>query len=72
VPSCPVTPGPAAGCPVVVRDTVRTAADPDAAVLQFLQSTYAVGADMGGWDRRVLEPAELPDRPPRRPWSLGR
>ena len=64
VPSCPVTPGPAAGCPVVVRDTVRTAADPDAAVLQFLQSTYAVGADMGGWDRRVLEPAELPDRAP--------
>jgi hypothetical protein len=53
-------------------DTVRTAADPDAAVLQFLHSTYEVGADLGGWDRRALEPAELPDRPPRRPWSLAR
>jgi hypothetical protein len=52
-------------------DIVRTAADPDAAVLQFLQSTYEAGADMGGWDRHALEPAELPDRPPRRPWSLG-
>jgi hypothetical protein len=53
-------------------DTVRSATDPDAAVLQFLQSTYEAGADMGGWDRRALEPAELPGRPPRRPWSLGR
>ena len=43
-----------------------------AAVLQFLHSTYEVGADMGRSDRRALEPAELPDRPPRRPWSLGR
>ena len=53
-------------------ETVRTAADPDAAVLKFLQSTYEAGADLGGWDRRALEPAELPGRPPRRPWSLGR
>ena len=52
-------------------DSVRTAADPDSAVLQFLQSTYEAGADLGGWDRRALEPAELPGRPPRRPWSLG-
>jgi hypothetical protein len=53
-------------------DTVRTAADPDAAVLAFLQSTYEAGADLGGWDRRALEPAELPGRPPHRPWSLAR
>ena len=53
-------------------DAVRSAADPDAAVLQFLQSTYEAGADLGGWDRRALEPAELPGRHPRRPWSLGR
>ena len=39
------------------------AADPDAAVLEFLESTYEAGADLGGWDRRALEPAELPDRP---------
>ena len=47
------------------------AADPDAAVLEFLQSTYEAGANLGGWDRPALEPAELPLRPPRRPWSLG-
>jgi hypothetical protein len=53
-------------------DAVRADADPDAAVLEFLQSTYEAGAGLGGWDRRSLEPAELPARPPRRPWSLGR
>ena len=52
-------------------DAVRSAADPDAAVLEFLQSTYEAGANLGGWDRPALEPAELPLRPPRRPWSLG-
>jgi hypothetical protein len=52
-------------------DAVRTAADPDATVLEFLQSTYEAGADLGGWDRVALEPIELPRRPPRRPWSLG-
>jgi len=57
---------------LLAYDTVRSAADPDAAVLQFLNSTYEAGADLGGWDRRALEPAELPERPPRRPWSLGR
>jgi hypothetical protein len=31
------------------------------AVLQFVHSTYEVGADMGGWGRRALEPANLPD-----------
>jgi hypothetical protein len=41
-------------------------------VFQFLQSTYEAGADLGGWDGRALEPAELPRRPARRPWSLGR
>jgi hypothetical protein len=53
-------------------DAVCTAADPDAAVLEFLQSTYEAGADLGGWDRSALEPASLPLRPPQRPWSLGR
>ena len=43
--------------------------DPDAAVQAFLQSTYDAGADLGGWDRAMLEPAIRPDRPPRRPWS---
>ena len=38
----------------------------------FLQSAYEAGADLGGWDRSVLEPAVLPRRPPMRPWSLPR
>ncbi len=34
---------------------VREADDPDAVLLEFLQSTYEVAADMGGWDREALE-----------------
>ena len=34
---------------------VRTAADPEGALLEFLQSTYAAAADHGGWDREHLE-----------------
>lgn len=40
---------------------VRAAADPDAALLEFLQSTYEAAADLGGWDRAELE-ADLPPR----------
>ncbi|MFD0986896.1 DUF5996 family protein [Methyloligella solikamskensis] len=40
---------------VMSYEAVRTAADPDAALLQFLQATYAAAADGGGWDRRALE-----------------
>jgi hypothetical protein len=36
-------------------DAVRTAADPDAALLVFLQSTYEAAADLAGWDRACLE-----------------
>jgi len=36
-------------------EAVRTAADPDAALLDFLQSAYAAAADAGGWDRAALE-----------------
>jgi hypothetical protein len=32
-------------------DAVRTAASPDTALLDFLQSTYEAAADMGKWDR---------------------
>jgi hypothetical protein len=48
---------------------VRISADPDGAVQDFLQSTYEAGADLGGWDRRRLEPAVRPGRPQRQPWS---
>jgi hypothetical protein len=34
---------------------VRSAADPSAAVLDFLQSTYEAAADLGKWDRARLE-----------------
>jgi len=36
-------------------DAVRTAADPDRALLGFLQSTYDVAARQGKWDREALE-----------------
>ncbi|HET9688733.1 MAG TPA: DUF5996 family protein [Pseudolabrys sp.] len=36
-------------------DAVRTAGDPDAALMDFLQSTYAAAADLAKWDRTTLE-----------------
>ncbi|HKC74320.1 MAG TPA: DUF5996 family protein [Chloroflexota bacterium] len=36
-------------------DDVRLAADPDATLLTFLQSTYEAAADRAGWDRAALE-----------------
>lgn len=40
---------------VLPYDAVRTAPDPDAALLAFLRTTYAAAADAGGWDREALE-----------------
>ncbi len=40
---------------VLPYEAVRTAADPDAALLEFLQSTYAAAADLAKWDRAALE-----------------
>jgi len=36
-------------------DAVRTAPDPDAALMDFLQSTYAAAADLAKWDRAALD-----------------
>jgi hypothetical protein len=36
-------------------DDVRKSADPDAALMDFLQSTYAAAADLAKWDRAALE-----------------
>jgi len=36
-------------------DDVRTAASPEAALMDFLQSTYVAAADCGHWDRKALE-----------------
>jgi len=40
---------------ILPYDAVRTAAMPDAALLDFLQSTYDAAADAGKWDRAALE-----------------
>jgi Family of unknown function (DUF5996) len=45
-------------------EAVRTADNPDLALSQFLQSTYAAAAELGGWDRAALE--DDPHRLPRR------
>ncbi len=45
-------------------DVVRKSADPDAALMDFLQSTYAAAADLAKWDRAGLECAlGVPRRP---------
>jgi hypothetical protein len=36
-------------------DDVRTAADPDQSLMEFLQSTYEAGATLANWDRASLE-----------------
>jgi hypothetical protein len=54
---------------ILPYDVVRRTADPDAATLEFFQAAYEAGADLGRWDRALLEPAVRPDRPPRHPWS---
>jgi len=46
---------------VLDYEAVRAAADPDAALLAFLDSTYRAAADLGRWDRAALECA--PGRP---------
>lgn len=40
---------------VLPYDAVRSAADPDARLLEFFQTAYEAAADLGRWDRRMLE-----------------
>jgi hypothetical protein len=40
---------------VLPYDAVRTARDPNQALMDFLQSTYAAAADLAQWDRAALE-----------------
>jgi Family of unknown function (DUF5996) len=40
---------------ILPYDTVRTAEDPDALLLDFLATTYTAAADAAGWDRAALE-----------------
>jgi hypothetical protein len=53
-PSAPVVCARLGALPLPVA-AVRRAADPDAALLAFLQSTYAAAADNAHWDRAALE-----------------
>jgi len=46
---------------VLPYEVVRTADDPEATLLEFLQSTYDAAADTAGWDRAGLE--RPPDDP---------
>ena len=49
---------------VLDYEAVRGAEDPDAALLAFLESTYAAAANLGCWDRAALECARgLPGDP---------
>ncbi len=45
---------------ILPYDDVRTADDPDHALLAFLQSTYDTAADLGRWDRGGLDCELLP------------
>jgi len=40
---------------ILPYEAVRTAPDPAAALMSFLESTYDVSADLGKWDRSLLE-----------------
>jgi Family of unknown function (DUF5996) len=59
---CPIAPVQAAfntkmGEFVLSYETMRLSADPDATLLEFLESTYDAAANCGRWDRRALEVA---------------
>jgi hypothetical protein len=45
---------------VLPYEAVRTADDPDAALLAFLQSTYEAAADLADWNRDALEGEATP------------
>ncbi len=48
---------------ILSYEAVRTAADPDDLLLQFLIASYAAAADCGSWDRAALEcPLGTPGR----------
>ena len=45
---------------ILPYEPVRTAADPDAAIREFLDSTYTQAATLAGWDRLALERSAAP------------
>jgi hypothetical protein len=51
---------------ILPYELVRTADDPDATLLEFLQTTYEAAANTAGWDRAALEAYGAPDAAPTR------
>jgi hypothetical protein len=48
---------------ILLYDTLRAAAEPDALLLDFLSGTYAAAAEAGNWDRAALEcPIGIPGK----------
>jgi hypothetical protein len=47
---------------LLMYDDLRKAASPRKMLLDFLQSTYEAGANLGRWDRAALERAEQPSQ----------
>jgi hypothetical protein len=45
---------------VLPYDAVRTAKDPDAELLSFLEDTYAAAAELGKWDPALVRTEKLP------------
>ena len=52
-------------------DDVRTAEDPEAAILEFLESVYEAGASLAGWERHALEVRDVPPTARRLPRASG-
>jgi len=55
---------------ILPYDSIRDLDDPAAAALEFFERAYELGADLAGWDRAELEPAQPPGRPPKQAWSV--
>ncbi len=55
---------------ILPYEAVQAAADPDEALMAFLVSTYEAAADLGGWDRDLLECAPGKPRQVRPPSAL--
>jgi hypothetical protein len=51
---------------VLPYEAVRAAADPDSALIAFLESSYRAAADLAGWDRAALECETGKPKVPRR------
>jgi hypothetical protein len=51
---------------ILPYDAVRTSDDPDATLLEFLQTTYEAAADTANWDRPALDAFGAPEAAPNR------